>query len=213
MVAGARMWSSSRPRCLIDQGSPQTPRWGPVVVSQPTVVIPLRGPVIMLRPYVVRAAAGSSNLPPSTWSRCFSRALCPGEYYLQPFFTRACWRGFGTALTRPGISRYGTIVTAAFAARVLSKYVGVLSALRRQLRSSASGRRPLRPPRGGARSPSSLALRLQFRQPPLRELLWGVSCWRLASAVSSRSLENWTAALPASPTGTAGGVVAIRGCS
>jgi hypothetical protein len=128
------------------------------VALELAAVIPLRGPVITPRPYVVRAAAGSSNLPPSTWSRCFSRALCPGEYYLQPFFTRACWRGFGTALTRPGISRYGTIVTAAFAARVLSKYVGVLSALRRQLRSSASGRRPLRPPCGGGRGRRRLSL-------------------------------------------------------
>ena len=157
-------------------------------------MIPLRGPVITPRPFVVRAAAGSSYLlsTSTTWPRCFSGVSAPVRITFNPV-TRARWRGYGTALTRPGFSRLRHYRGCCFRSKSLVIPDAGRSSLSCSLASAQfSGYRTSAAASSlwGARSPSSLALRLQATQPPLRELPWGgVPCRRLALAASGRSSE------------------------
>jgi hypothetical protein len=96
--------TSSRLRDSMIEADHRPSAKGLSVALELAAVIPLRGPVITPRPYVVRAAAGSSYFPSTTWPRCFSGASAPVRITFNPV-TRSRWRGYGTALTRPGFSR------------------------------------------------------------------------------------------------------------
>ena len=145
------------------------------VALELAAVIPLRGPVITPRPFVVRAAAGSSYLLSTTWPRCFSGVSAPVRITFNPV-TRARWRGYGTALTRPGFSRLRHYRGCCFRSKSLVIPDAGRCSLSCTLASTQfSGYRTSAAASSlwGARSPSSLALRLQATQPPLRELPWG----------------------------------------
>ena len=158
------------------------------VALELAAVIPLRGPVITPRPFVVRAAAGSSYLPSTTWPRCFSGVSAPVRITFNPV-TRARWRGYGTALTRPGFSRLRHYRGCCFRSKSLvipdAGWCSLSCTFWRQLSSLATGRRPLRPPCGGRghRRPSLSASRP--RSPRY------VSCHGGGALSAARSSRQW----------------------